>query len=611
LGQPRAPLAPPQLRRPRPSGKTRPRFEARLSRADANQLPMTTPKPVLREPTRETLAPLLIRRFRLMAPSILIGTGAFAALHIMFAERQLGLLLVLKIFQAGITIGALWICRHYPTRRAVAGSLLAVTVTLNFVTAVTGVLIGNVHTNVLLYVIVALTTSSFLPWGPFVQTLSVISAGAAAIGPTFTETPLYHDIWYDLTALAVAFALSIYIAREVEKDTLSEYRAQAATQALVESRADIEGVFRSSNVLLALVEISGDDFVYIDVNDTLAGAFGHTTEAMKGMTGAQSGFTPDEVREWRANFQRCSSQGSLQVPEYRLPMADPERWYHIDLSAIREGPGAPSRFSVAAVDITARKYALEDIRRLNLDLEAQVCERTRLLEAANKDLESFAYSVSHDLRTPLRTIEGFASLLTDDHGSELSATAKMQLARIRSASRHMAQLIDDMLMLSRASRSEMRREPVDVTLLARGLAHELRSTKEDRKATIEVESGLVADADPQLLRIVMTNLLGNAWKYTGRRDETRIEIASEIYEGEEVFVVRDNGCGFDMRFVGKLFQPFQRLHAAEEFEGTGVGLATVARIVRRHGGKVWAEGAPGRGATFRFTVGSASVVNPS
>jgi signal transduction histidine kinase len=175
----------------------------------------------------------------------------------------------------------------------------------------------------------------------------------------------------------------------------------------------------------------------------------------------------------------------------------------------------------------------------------------------------------------------------------------------------MAQLIDDMLMLSRASRTEIRREPVDVTLLARSVANDLYHSRNGRDVTIEVQAGLVTNADPQLLRIVLTNLLGNAWKYTARREVARIEVASEVYEGEDVFVVRDNGCGFDMRFVGKLFQPFQRLHAAEDFEGTGVGLATVSRIVRRHGGKVWAEGMVGRGATFRFTVGGGGFVNAS
>jgi len=572
---------------------------------------MATATPPFSEPTREALAPLLLRRFRLITPSILIGTVAFGVLHVLFNEKQLGLLLVLKLVQAFVAAGGLWISARRPTRRVIVMCLLVLSATLNTVTALTGMIVGNVHTSALLYVATTLGTSSFLPWGPRIQALSVLVASAAAVAPLFITHTVYHDIWYDLVALAVPFAISIYISREVENDTLSEYRAQAATRALAESRADFEGLFRSSNVLLALIEVTGERIFYLEVNDAFAAAFGLTPGTMKGKEAAELGVTGAELQRWRAILARCAAKGSLHIPEDHFDLVDPGAWYHLSLTAIQEAAGAAARFSLVAVDITELKRATDDVRRLNLDLEAQVRDRTALLEAANKDLESFAYSVSHDLRTPLRTIEGFASLLSDDHGSELSATAQFHLARIRSASRHMAQLIDDMLMLSRASRSEMRREPVDMTLLARGLAAELRATRAERDVTIEVESGLVANADLQLLRIVMTNLLGNAWKYTGQRERAVIEVASENHEGEDVFVVRDNGCGFDMRFVGKLFQPFQRLHAAEEFEGTGVGLATVARIVRRHGGRVWAEGTPGRGATFRFTVGDSSAVNPS
>ncbi len=570
--------------------------------------PAPTP---LREPSRETLAPLLLRRFRLFQPSILIGTAAFAVMHVLLGEPQLGWLLFFKLVQGLVAVGGLWISTRIPTRQVIVGSLLALSITINAVTAITGMIIGNVHTNALLFVATTLATSSFLPWGPRVQTTAALAAGVAALAPLLGESPVYHDFWYDLAALAIAFAISIYIASEVEKDTLAEYRAQAATQALAESRADFEGVFRSSNVLLAILEVTADDFVYTEVNDKLAELFGTSVDEMRGITGRKIGFSQGQVRQWISFFEECARRGSMHVPEYRLDLVHPPRWFHISFTAIRDRDDGPLRFCGVGVDITDLMHATEDVRRLNLDLEAQVRERTMLLEAANKDLESFAYSVSHDLRTPLRTIEGFSALIRQDEESSLSETASRQLERIGVASRHMAQLIDDMLMLSRASRAEIRREPVDVTLLARTVANELYANRNGRDVTIEVEAGLLANADPQLMRIVMTNLLGNSWKYTSRREVARIEVASEVYEGEDVFVVRDNGCGFDMRFVGKLFQPFQRLHAADEFEGTGVGLATVARIVRRHGGKVWAEGLPGRGATIRFTVGGGGFVNAS
>jgi signal transduction histidine kinase len=570
--------------------------------------PAITP---VREPTRETLAPLLLRRFRLFQPSILIGTAAFAALHVVLGEPNLGWLLFFKLVQALVAAGGLWISSRHPSRRVIIGSLLALVITLNAVTSITGMIIGNVHTNALLFVATTLATSSFLPWGPRVQAVSSCAAFAAAIAPLFGESMVYHDFWYDLAALAIAFAISIYIASEVEKDTLAEYRAQTATEALAESRADFEGVFRSSNVLLAIIELGKDDFVYVEVNDKLAQMFETTPEQMRGVTGRGLGFSDAQIAQWLAFFGRCAERGSSSVPDYRLDLLSPPRWFHVNFSAIHDRPAGPLRFSGVAVDVTDLRHATDDIRRLNLDLEAQVRDRTALLEAANKDLESFAYSVSHDLRTPLRTIEGFAALIREDRESSLSEVASRQLERIGVASRHMAQLIDDMLMLSRASRAEIRREPVDVTNLARAVANELYASRNGRDVTIEVEAGLTANADPQLMRIVLANLVGNAWKYTARREVAHIEVASEIYEGEDVFVVRDNGCGFDMRFVGKLFQPFQRLHAADEFEGTGVGLATVARIVRRHGGKVWAEGVTGRGATFRFTVGDGGFVNAS
>lgn len=572
---------------------------------------MPTPTAPFREPDRESLAPLLLRCFRLIAPPVLFGTAAFAVLHVVLQERQLGLLLALKLVQGLVTAGGLWIATRRPTRRVIVACLLALAVSVNFVTAFTGMLIGNIQTNSLLFVATVLATSSFLPWGTRAQTLAVLSGAAAAVLPLLADAPVPEKIWYDLTALAVAFAISIYIAREVERDTLAEYRAQAASRALAESRADFEGVFRASSVLLALFELTEDDFVYAEVNEALAGLVGLTVDTMRGKTGREIGFSEEEIGFWREVILRCAAEGTTQVPEYCLTMIQPERWYHLSYSVVRSAPGRPARVSGVAVDITELRRAREALRRMNLDLEAQVRERTALLEAANKDLESFAYSVSHDLRTPLRSIEGFAQVLADDHGAELSPAATVQLGRIRSASRRMAQLINDMLMLSRASRTEIRHEPLDLSLLARSVAAELRASRPKRDVAIEVERGLVASADPQLLRIVMTNLLDNAWKYTGRRGSARIEVGSEAGEEGTVFFVRDDGCGFDMLFVGKLFQPFQRLHAAEEFEGTGVGLATVARIVRRHGGRVWAEGAVDGGCTIRFTLGDGGMFNPS
>ena len=231
---------------------------------------------------------------------------------------------------------------------------------------------------------------------------------------------------------------------------------------------------------------------------------------------------------------------------------------------------------------------------------------SRDLEDANRELEAFSYSVSHDLRAPLRSIEGFSQILLEDYAEKLDEEGQNYLGRVRAASRRMALLIDDLLDLSRVSRSPLRRELVDLSAQAREITAELAKSQPEREAEFVIADGLTANGDARLLSLALENLLGNAWKFTSREERARIEFGSTTLEGRErVYFVRDNGVGFDEAYAGKLFGAFQRLHGPEEFEGTGIGLATVQRIVRRHGGRVWAEGEVGKGATFFFTLGGA------
>jgi len=259
----------------------------------------------------------------------------------------------------------------------------------------------------------------------------------------------------------------------------------------------------------------------------------------------------------------------------------------------------------AAFDAMAERLAAEraELERGREALERRVRERTAELERTNHELESFVSAVSHDLRAPLRAVQGFAEALLEDHGDRLPPEARGYLDRMHGAATRMTELIEDLLLLSRVSRSRLERVRVDFSRLAGEVVQELRAGEPDRAAAVEIEPGIEAHADPRLLRIALVNLIGNAWKFTRGRDPARIQVALDTHEGEPCVCVRDNGAGFDPRYAHKLFQPFQRLHSTQQFEGSGVGLSTVQRIVHMHGGRIWAEGREGEGATFCFTLG--------
>jgi PAS domain S-box-containing protein len=277
-------------------------------------------------------------------------------------------------------------------------------------------------------------------------------------------------------------------------------------------------------------------------------------------------------------------------------------WVDTTIVPFLDDKGKPRQYVAIRADITERKAAEETVRLLNADLERRVEERTAQYEAANRELEAFSYSVSHDLRAPLRAIDGFSQAVLEDYAALLPEEGRRNLETIRQSAQRMGDLIDDLLTFARLGRQELSKRPINMGELVQRALGDLEFATRDRPVEILVGDLPECSGDLALLKQVWMNLLSNALKYTRKREAPKVEVGCLGRTGEQVYFVRDNGTGFDMRYAGKLFGVFQRLHRAEDYEGTGVGLAIVQRIVHRHGGRVWAEAAVNRGATFFFTL---------
>jgi len=319
---------------------------------------------------------------------------------------------------------------------------------------------------------------------------------------------------------------------------------------------------------------------------------------------------PGDVERSRQNVSALLAGEEIGSNEYTIVNDRDERVPVAIYSApvLREGEMVGLRGVV--VDISARKRAEEELQRLNQELERRVAKRTAQLEAANQELESFSYSISHDLRSPLATIEGFGQALLEDYGERIGAEGRGYVDRMLAAGGRMQQLIEDLLRLAGVTRGELRREEVDLSALAQMVATRVGQATPERALQLTIQPDLLVDADAQLLLVLLENLLGNAWKFTACEASAEVEVGKLADDeqrfhresDEAIYFVRDNGVGFDVAQAKQLFQPFQRFHRSDDFPGTGIGLATVQRIVARHGGRVWAESAPGEGTTIFFTL---------
>jgi PAS domain S-box-containing protein len=450
---------------------------------------------------------------------------------------------------------------------------------------------------------------SYQGYGAMAVLAAPITAGQTRLGVLTLYGPRASIFAEDDLELAQLLADQIALALGYAREVAERERAEVE----IAERRRVEAALRESESRkAAILETALDGVITMDhegkiieFSPAAEKLFGYTSADVLGRTVADM-LVPPALREpHRRGLEHYLTTGQGPVLNRRLELsalrAD-QTEFPVELAITRIGNNEPPLFTGFVRDITERKQAESQIRALNVDLERRVVERTAQLEAAMRELEAFSYSVSHDLRAPLRQIDGFAQALLEDYADRLDDEGQQDLRWIRGGTQRMGHLIDDLLKLSRITRADLHRESVDLSTLAHEAVAELRQADPQREVSVQIAPGMLAMSDPGALRVALENLLANAWKFTRGEPQARIEVGAVPCDGGVAFYVRDNGVGFDMTYSDKLFGAFQRLHSEAEFEGTGIGLATVQRIVHRHGGRVWAEGAVGQGAAIWFTL---------
>jgi PAS domain S-box-containing protein len=400
-------------------------------------------------------------------------------------------------------------------------------------------------------------------------------------------------------ALAEREQARLAAMNQMEDANVARRQAEAASAALRESQERLQLLIDHAPAALAMFD---REMRYLAVSRRWLEDYALGERDILGRSHYE--VFPDLPDALKAVHQRGLSGEVVRADEDRFERADGTvQWLRWEMRPWHSVDGGIGGIVIFSEDITRLMIARREIFELNADLERRVAERTAELSAANSELDAFAYAVSHDLRAPLRAMNGFSQALLEDYGNQLEGEAKVYLGQIGIASRKMDELVDGILALSRSTRGELRRDTVDLSALARRRLEELAAAEPGREVSATVEAGMVAQGDARMLEAALTNLIDNAWKYTGQTPRPVIRVYPEQRDGERWFCIADNGAGFNPAHVNRLFKPFQRLHRQDEFPGIGIGLATVARIVHRHGGEIEAQGAVGKGATFRFRLG--------
>ncbi len=434
---------------------------------------------------------------------------------------------------------------------------------------------------------------SLVPLGLFAKLVHAIETG---------EPVVYQVPWFEEDALAGAFEVRGAKLGDGIVVTMRDITAQV--QAEQQLRASEERYRVTQETAAAGMALVGADGRFRQVNRRFCEITGYSEAEMLALSYTDI-MDPEDVAYDLAQVERVEAG---EIPWYTLERPYRRKdgsvvWVLLTSAPRRNEQGQAVEWVATVTDITVQKQAQDEVSRLNAGLEERVRQRTAELDEANRNLEAFTYTVSHDLRAPLGSLAGFTELLTDEYGDKLSGPGLEYVDRIRAAGERMDRLISDLLVLSTASHTEIHATTVDLSGIARATVAALRGREPGRQVAVSVEDGITAEGDERLLCTVLENLLGNAWKFTSRTPDAAITVGTlPAEEGMVHCYVRDNGAGFDPASADRLFQPFSRLHPGREFAGTGVGLASVARIVSRHHGRCWAEAQPGHGATFHFTL---------